>query len=141
MTTYVVDASIVIERLIRESYTSNVQALFMHLKRTDTLLIPEFCLLECTSVLWKHVRFQGMPFPTAEILLRDLRSLPLKRIPAKAALNDALRIGLTHQLAVYDSTYIALAKRLGYPLITIDAPQSRAAKAEGVILKPITDFK
>jgi predicted nucleic acid-binding protein len=48
---------------------------------------------------------------------------------------------LTHQLAIYDSAYVALAKRSGYSLITIDLPQQRAAAAESVILKPITDFK
>lgn len=141
MATYVVDASVVIERLIRGSYTANVQAMFTQLKKMDTLLVPEFCLLECTNLLWKHVRFQGMLLADAEILLKDLRSLPIKRVPAKAALNHALRIGLTHQLAVYDSAYIALAKRSGHPLITIDMPRSRAAASERVILNPITDFK
>jgi hypothetical protein len=29
---------------------------------------------------------------------------------------------------------------LGYPLITVDQKQAAAAQAEGVALKPITDF-
>lgn len=141
MATYIVDASVVIERFIRGPYTANAQALFAQLAVNDTLIIPEFCLLEATNVLWKHVRFQGMPLAQAQTLLRDLRALPLKRAPVKRLLNTALDIGLKHQLAIYDSAYIALALHSRYPLITIDQPQSRAATAEGATLKPVTDFK
>jgi predicted nucleic acid-binding protein len=86
------------------------------------------------------VRFQGMALSQAEALLKDLRKLPLLRVPAKAALHTALRIGLTYQLAIYDSAYVALAKRSQFPLITLDQPQQRAAVAEGVTLKVLTDF-
>jgi predicted nucleic acid-binding protein len=91
-------------------------------------------------VLWKHVRFQGLPVIQAETLLKDLRKRPLKRVPVKAILPAALRIGLMHQLAIYDSAYIALASRANIPLITLDERQGQAVTAEGVILKPITDF-
>jgi predicted nucleic acid-binding protein len=66
MSDYVVDASVVIQRLIRETHTDNAIALFSQLTKTDNLIVPEFCLLECSNVLWKHVRFQGMPQSQAE---------------------------------------------------------------------------
>ncbi len=141
MTTYVVDASVVIEYLVTGSYTANAQRLFAQAGNQNKFIVPEFCLLECTNVLWKQVRFQGMSQAQAGILLRDLRALPLKRVPTKAALNIALNIGLKHQLAIYDSAYIALALRSRFSLITIDQLQTRAAASEGVTLKPITDFK
>lgn len=140
MTTYVVDASVVIERLIQGSFTPNARTMFQRALNGDQFIVPEFCLLECTNVLWKHVRFQGMPSEQARQLLRDLRALPLRRIPVKAALIAALDIGLAYHLAIYDSAYIALANRSGCPLVTIDQPQIRAASAEGVTLIPITDF-
>jgi predicted nucleic acid-binding protein len=37
--------------------------------------------------------------------------------------------------------YIALALKLNYPLITVDERQERAAAAEGVTIKALTDFK
>jgi len=52
----------------------------------------------------------------------------------------ALEIGLKHQLAIYDSIYIALAEKLNYPLITVDQKQAKASQAEGVTLKNIADF-
>lgn len=140
MAIYVVDASVVIERVIQGNFTTYARILFQQANAGDEFIIPEFCLLECTNVVWKHVRFQGMPRPQAQTLLRDLRALPLKRVPTKLLLNRALDIGLDHALAVYDSVYIALAQRSRYPLITIDQPQLRAANTEGVPLKPIMDF-
>ena len=66
--------------------------------------------------------------------------LPMYIEPAPLLLQRALEIGLQHQLVVYDSAYIALAERLSYPFITVDARQEQAARALGVTLKPISDF-
>lgn len=49
MANYVVDASIVIEYLITGTYTPNVQAFFNQVTANDHLVVPEFCLLECTN--------------------------------------------------------------------------------------------
>lgn len=141
MAIYIVDASVVIDYLVVGPYTANARAFFGQVTPNDRLVVPEFCLLECTNVLWKQVRFQGMSLPQGQALLKHLKKLPLSRVPAKAALNAALAIGLMYQLAIYDSAYIALASRSHYPLVTIDEAQSRAATAEGVIVIPVTNFK
>jgi predicted nucleic acid-binding protein len=141
MATYVVDASILIEYLVTGPYTENARALFRQSAALHDFIIPEFCLLECANVLWKHVRFQGMSASQAEALLRHLGRMPLTRVPVKSALRNGLSIGLRRGLAVYDSIYIALAQRSLYPLITVDRPQERAAAAENVALKPLTDFR
>lgn len=138
MTNYVVDASIVIEYLISGPNTFTVEAFFDRMTPADRLIVPEFCLLECTNVIWKQVRFNKMARADAEELLRDLRALRLRRAPMKRLLDRALDIALNHSLAVYDSGYIALALHYGYPLVTLDRPQTRAASAEGVFLTPLT---
>jgi predicted nucleic acid-binding protein len=140
MSDYVVDASIVVQRLIRDTYTEYVKALFKGKTIFDTFYVPEFCILECTNVLWKQVRFHGLPQSEAEILTQNLAALPLTISPITGLLERALQIGLAHQLAVYDSVYIALAEKLKLPLITVDARQATAASALGLPLKPLTDF-
>ena len=140
MAVYVVDASVAMHYLIADTYTSNAKAFFNSVASQDRLLIPEFCLMECTNVLWKQVRFFGMSQVDAEELLRDLYRLPLKRSPVKRLLRTALEIGLKHKLAIYDSVYIALALQSNAPLLTVDQPQTRAAAAEGITLIPITNF-
>jgi len=140
MSEYIVDASVVIQRLIRDTHTEYAKALFRQLKVADILHVPEHCLIECANVLWKQVRFHGMAQEDAESLIGDLVGLPLNILPVTGLLKQALQIGLAYQLAVYDSMYIALAGRLRYPLIMVDMRQEAAAKAVGVTIKPITDF-
>lgn len=141
MAEYIIDATVVMHHMTADAYTTNARALFSQITPSDRLIVPEFCLLECTNVIWKQVRFYAMLQADGETLISDLRALPVKLTPVKRLLDDAFKIGLRRQLAVYDSVSIALARQLNYPLITVDQPQLRAATAEGVILKPLTDFK
>ncbi len=139
-TRYVVDASAIGHYLDPDIYTTEVTNLLAGLAQGTELYVPEFCLLECTNVLWKHVRFDGLPESDAQETISDLLQLPFQIVPIRSLLPRALQIGLNHQLAVYDSLYIALALDLNCPLITVDSRQAIAATASGVILKPITDF-
>jgi predicted nucleic acid-binding protein len=68
-------------------------------------------------------------------------ALPLSIVAITTALNrQAFIIALDHQLAIYDSIYLALAQHFSCPLITIDVKQGGIATAIGVPLKLITDF-
>jgi predicted nucleic acid-binding protein len=137
---FILDASVVIEYLITGPYTNNAKALLAQATNEDRLIVPEFCLVECTNVIWKQVRFQGMSVEEAQVLLRDLRKIPLVTASVKSILNMALKVGLTHNLSVYDSVYVALASRSKSPLVTIDTRQSNVANLEQVVVKPLTDF-
>ena len=137
---YVVDASVIGHYLDPDIYTAATTNLLAGLMQGDELYIPEFCLLECTNVLWKHVRFNGLPQSEAEETIAALLKLPFQIVVAHPLLASALQIGLRHHLAVYDSLYIAFALDLDCPLITVDDRQAIAAVASGVTIKPITDF-
>jgi predicted nucleic acid-binding protein len=137
---YLVDASIIAEFLITGLHTPNAQAFFKRALTGDLFTIPELALNECTNVIWQAVRFRGMPPALALQALRDLQALPLKRATTKAVLETALAIGLKHNLAIYDSLYIALAQRSRNAFVTLDRKQSVAAIAEGVTVIPVTNF-
>lgn len=82
MAAYGLDTSVVVQRLIQDTHTPYVRALFQRLTETDDRLwVPEFCLVECANVLWKAVRFRGMPPEQAVQLLTDLATLPLRVVP------------------------------------------------------------
>ena len=121
MEVFVVDTTVVIGHLIDDPFTPQARALFRRLNKTIILHIPEFCFLECANVLWKRVRFNEMQPAQAEMLLKGLSALPLITDAVKPLLQRALQIGLKHQLAVYDSLYIALAESLNCSLITVDS--------------------
>ncbi|MEO1095860.1 MAG: type II toxin-antitoxin system VapC family toxin [Cyanobacteria bacterium J06638_28] len=141
MARYIVDASVVVQYAITQIHTIPIRTLIARLYQgIDQLIIPEFCLLECTNVLWKEVRFQGLPADQADALVKELLTLKFQVVPTRHLLSQALQIGLTCQLAIYDSLYIALALEQGCDLITVDIRQQAGAIASGVSLKPITDF-
>jgi predicted nucleic acid-binding protein len=61
MKEYILDTSVVVQELITDIQTLNVHALFQQADKDDVFYVPEFCLLECTNVLWKQVRFAALP--------------------------------------------------------------------------------
>ncbi|MCL1462865.1 type II toxin-antitoxin system VapC family toxin [Argonema galeatum] len=140
MANYVVDTSVVSQYSITQTYTPQARVLVARMYEGDELYVPEFCLLECANVLWKEVRFRGLSQTNAEQIIAELLALPFQMVSVSLLLPRALQIGLTHQLAVYDSLYIALALDRGFPLITVDDKQLNAATACGVVIKPINDF-
>lgn len=140
MSHYIVDASIMAQLFITDTYSAETKVLFKRINLGDTLHIPEFGLLECTNVIWKQVRFAELSQADAEVLVNQLLALNVVVTPVTGLMPRALEIGLKHKLAIYDSIYIALAEKLKYPLITADRRQAKATQAEGVALKDITDF-
>ena len=75
MTQYIVDASIVVQLLVTDTHTTETKVLFKGINNGDKLIIPEFGLLECTNVLWKHVRFHGVDPVEAKKLVKALIAL------------------------------------------------------------------
>lgn len=141
MGNFVIDSSAIIPYIVTELYTPNVLALFRQVKsEVETLHITDFSKTECVNVLWKQVRFHGMGMSQAEQLIDDLIALPFRIYSTEIFYTEALQIGIKHQLAIYDSIYIALAKQLNYPLITADQKQMQAAAQEHVTVTPLTSF-
>jgi predicted nucleic acid-binding protein len=100
----------------------------------------EFAIVECTNIFWKRHSFFGLPLSDAQIALDRLARFPLQVFPALSLMKRSLELAATYKLAVYDSTYIALAESLAVPLISTDQKQIDAATKAGISIKPLTDF-
>lgn len=141
---YVVDASVLIQGFIEDIDTRRVLTLLrgaIASEPTIELHIPEFCILECTNILWKRVRFHSSPEAEVKRSLENLVAFPVIIHQVIGLLPRALSLGVDQQLAVYDSLYIALSESTTYPLITVDERQANVARTIGSsTLKPITDF-
>ena len=139
---FVIDANVLIQAFVGESDSARVETILQALAKPepDMLCAPEFCILECVNILWKQVRFNGMPPAEAQRSIKEMSELPLTLLPTIDLLPRAFTIGITHQMAIYDSLYIALAESLGCPLLTVDQRQATVATLNNVLVKPITDF-
>jgi len=87
------------------------------------LFAPELLTLECVNALRGLERGRHLDPPEAAAAIDDLGLLPVRRIdtgPLTAAI-----WALRHNLTAYDASYVALARSLGCPLVTLDQRLTR----------------
>lgn len=89
----------------------------------DVCLAPHLVDAEVGSVLRRRVAAGAVEPRTAEAALVALRPLVTERFPHGPLTPAAWR--LRDNLTFYDALYVALAARLGIPLLTADARLAR----------------
>lgn len=118
----VADASILVHCVIEGEKTKEARQLW---NLDSEWLVPTFWQVEFQSVLWKYVCFQGMPENKAITLLEyaiQLFSANERQIVHDSALREAIASGIT----VYDAQYVALARQLNIPCVTLDKRLQKA---------------
>ena len=92
-------------------------------------------LKEVTNAIWKRYR-QGTITPKeAEIMLKALKEILGRAVKLEEELtyiDETTKIAFNQNITIYDSLYIAVAKKKGLKLLTADETQAEAAKSENV---------
>ncbi|MEM2989076.1 MAG: type II toxin-antitoxin system VapC family toxin [Candidatus Bathyarchaeia archaeon] len=112
----VLDASILIQALVRERHTDAALRLLRALK---AIYAPSLALYEAANALVILARRGFMGKEDAIRRLERLRALPtlsLREVAYGRAIELAIELGIT----LYDASYLALAIQTGAPLITAD---------------------
>jgi len=120
----VVDASILLEFLLRTGAAAEIQGRIM--RPGLTLHCPHLLDVEVTQVLRRFSLAGQLETDRALQVLEDLRDLPLTRYPHEPFLGRIWE--LRRNLSAYDATYIALGEVLRATVLTHDA---KLAKAPG----------
>jgi predicted nucleic acid-binding protein len=133
---YVLDASVAAKWFTRHEEPDRGKAIALrtrHLGGLCALTVPEFALLEIVNA----VRFSGRADESdANRAVTALEKLRLDIVPLDwDLLRQAARIAWTHQVALYDSVYVALAERLGFPLLTADETMARRLSGHGSVVR------
>jgi predicted nucleic acid-binding protein len=122
----VADASAIVEVLLGMSRADEVRAA---LAEHSELHVPEHFNVEALSALRRYaIGGELSQLRAAEALagLRDLRALTYPVIELADEVWD-----LRENLTAYDAAYLALARRLGIGLVTLDGGLAAAAAKDG----------
>ena len=132
---YVVDASVVVKWFLYQQEADRDRALALrelHVSGRSTIHIPQLALLEVLNA----IRFAPKAREEdGEQALEALQDLHLEAIPAESGLmRKANAIAWAYEITIYDALYVALAERVGYPLITADEAMIRKLTGHSIVV-------
>jgi len=90
---------------------------------------------ESVSAIWKRFRRGEMPLTEAKIAIEALKEILDRAVRVEgelAYMDDAINIAFGQGITIYDSLYVAMAKKKGLKLVTADETQANGATAENV---------
>ncbi len=130
MTTYVVDASVAAEYLLRTHLGLKIAGTLQEAQ----LIAPELLDVEVLSVLRRALLGKKLSEERARLALEDLLIWPIQRIPHSPLLREAWQH--RHTVSAYGSMYVATAHTYNVTLLTADGPLSRAPSL-GIVVQNI----
>ena len=121
MILYVIDTSVLVKTVIPEDYSlAAINIVSLHQASGIRLIAPDYVLLECANVLWKHSLRNNLPTANMVSALRVLHGHGISLIPHSELLEDALNFAIRVGIAIYDALFCVLAQRERAELITAD---------------------
>lgn len=138
---YVLDASVAAKWFTRHAERDREKAIAlrtMHQTGRATLVFPEFGILEVLNAVKYSDRAEESDCATALELLAKLR---LEIVQMDWDLfRTATAIAWAYRIALYDAAYVALAERMGFPLLTADDVMVRRLKGHSIVVR-LTDLE
>jgi len=121
----VVDASVIAAFILKEPGWEKMASIVSKSATVD------HALKEVLNAIWKANKKGYISKRNAEVkakILKDLFDYNLEVINEEQIALEAFRIALIKNISVYDSLYIALAKKLNAKLYTLDKKQAEKSK-------------
>ena len=118
MSSYVVDASVVIKWFLPEPHWE--AAARLRNSPDPDLQAPDLLLLEASNAFWKHVLRGDLEAEIARQAVEALAEVPIRWWGAQGLFAEAFQLALESRRSVYDCTYLALARQTNRLLVTAD---------------------
>jgi len=133
---FILDASVALLWLAPGSNPAGVEyasAVLQTLKGSQAL-VPSLWPLEVGNVITRLEAKNIVTEADSQRFIALLGRLNIVTDPATAgrALSDTLNLARRYKLSAYDAAYLELALRSSYPLATLDADLTKAARLAGI---------
>jgi predicted nucleic acid-binding protein len=129
---FVLDASIAACWAFQDEDHPHADIAFTRIRK-DEALVPSIWWFEVRNILVVNERRRRITESDTFGFLRDLSRLSI-RIDGQPDETSILQLARAHRLSAYDAAYLALARREGIPLATLDAELANAARLESVLV-------
>jgi predicted nucleic acid-binding protein len=129
---FVVDASVVACWFMPDERHPVAEAAYRRVAR-DPAVAPVLWWYELRNMLIVSERRGRLDSDKTAHVLRLLKGLPVA-VDVDVEEDVLMQLARRHRLTVYDAAYLELAVRRDYPLATLDAALSRAARTERIAL-------
>ncbi|MBI2119182.1 MAG: type II toxin-antitoxin system VapC family toxin [Elusimicrobia bacterium] len=124
----ILDASAWLAVLLKEEESNQIE----YLLGEHSLLAPELIYYEAANGILFAKRGERTAFKSVplEELLNFIFEFPIRTIQKDVWWEKSVEIAQNYDLTFYDSTYLACAKALDLPLLTLDKKISQVLKKE-----------
>jgi predicted nucleic acid-binding protein len=129
---FVVDASVVACWFMPDERHPVAEAAYRRVAR-DPAVAPVLWWYELRNMLIVSERRGRLDSDKTAHVLRLLKGLPVA-VDVDVEKDVLMQLARRHRLTVYDAAYLELAVRRNYPLATLDAALSTAARTERIAL-------
>jgi predicted nucleic acid-binding protein len=125
----VLDASAVLEVVLERSRAGD----FMRaIQEADTVMAPELLIPEVVKAIWKYHQFDHLDLNTCNQALELAIGMADDLVSCKDLWREAFLLAQKNRRPAYDMFYIALARREGAALLTMDQALRKEAERHGV---------
>ena len=123
----VIDASVAAKWVIAEEHSNRAATLL----DCEQLHAPDHWLAETVNAVWARVFRGELDADDAAERAQVLTRAPIIGATLPGLMPRAFEIATARSVTIYDSLYVALAEKLGLPLVTADRKLVRAMAAGG----------
>ena len=132
---YVLDCSVAIKWFVPEALSDVALGLFQRLEAGElTLVAPDSVAAELGYALRKIVLAGDLTADRSQAIVHDFVDLPIRTVPVRPLVPEAMRLTVAHMAGFYDAIYMALALQEDLKVLTADDRMVRAfAKLERTV--------
>ena len=132
----VIDASVAVKWFVPHKLTSNAEDALRWRLSAPALILPEIA-----NALWKYVRAGVMDRTTAADALSEIDFAYFGVVPLdEKIVTDAFGLATDLGHPVYDCVYLALGRKLGWPVLTDDRKLVDAGRRATIDVIALEDF-
>ena len=102
------------------------------IEAAGSVLSPDVLVPEVSNAIWKYQQFHNLEIADGEPILDRALRLVDELVPSRQLFRDALTLARMLRKPVYDMFYLALARREGAILMTLDPALKKDAERQGV---------